>query len=527
MNALTVHLQLQSALLITQLGGGDPNSGVGCRYIPGSTLRGALIARYLAGKSADAADPTFRRLFLTGAVCFLNGYPVARDGQRMAPIPFSWQQPKDARKSDPAYDWAWGKPAVNVNAWKGLGDAAFCAVTTAGKVERVTPEMQINIHIAREDRQRPTSGQATVFRYDALAAGQTFAAVILAEDAQDLATMQALLPDQTVLAMGRSRSAGYGWVKVLYPRDQAGQPQTAFVPQWHEVRPAAASASAPSQLIVTLLSDVLVQDPQTGAQAADLRPVVAAEPREAFVRLHKVGGFNRKWNLPMPQTEAMAAGSVFVYPYSQLLAQQLNRFVEEGVGQRRAEGFGRIAVNWQAMTQIEFAEVEKARVGSAPVVGASQPLAQQMVTRMLRVELDRCLLQAINDYQRQLDRRGLRNAQLARVRMVVREAMTPEALQAAGAAKQITKLVSFLDNLKESARQQLQRARLQGSPLFDWLRERAVAPDEIWVLMQANILRLPALGNVRAALTTALAVEYTLRLIDGIAQLSTREESHD
>jgi len=525
MNALTVYLHLRSALLITQLGGGDPNSGVGCRYVPGSTLRGALIARYLDGKAADAADPTFRRLFLDGAVCFLNGYPLARDGQRTVPLPFSWQQPKDAKKSDPAHDWAWGKPVSSAKAWKGLGGETFCAVTASGKVERVTPEMKINIHIAREDRQRPTSGLATVFRYDALAEGQTFAAVILAEDAQDLAKIQALLPDQTVLAMGRSRSASYGWVEVRYPRDQAGQVRTAVEPNWQEVASPLPASALPSSLVVTLLSDVLVQDPQTGAQRADLGAVLVDEPTECFARLHTVGGFNRKWNLPMPQTEAIAAGSVFVYPYSQPLAEQLDKLVERGIGNRRAEGFGRIAVNWQASAMIEFAEAVKARPGSMPLVSESQPLARQMVTRMLRAELDRALIQAINDHE--LDRRGLRNAQLSRLRVVARQALEPDKVRAAVGTKQITGLVSFLSNLKEAARHQLQRARLGSKPLFDWLMELATNPDGVWVIMQANVLRLPAVGNVRAELTTALAVEYTLRLMDGMAKLATREETHE
>ena len=109
MNCLTIHLYLQSPLLISQLGGGDPNSSVGFHYISGSTLRGAIISRYLAGHRVDAADPDFQRLFLNGAVRFLNGYPLAANGKRTLPLPLSWQRQKDVQ-TKVAHDWAICKP---------------------------------------------------------------------------------------------------------------------------------------------------------------------------------------------------------------------------------------------------------------------------------------------------------------------------------------------------------------------------------------------------------------------------------
>ncbi len=612
MHSLTIHLHLQSPLLNSQLGGGDPNSSVGFHSVSGSTLRGAIISRYLAGRSEDAADPCFQRLFLNGSVRYLNGYPLATTGQRTLPVPLSWQRQKDV-ETDLAHDWAICQPGTgkggaeqeastggaamqstdadvvaNANvetdieadtdrAWKSVGEKSFCDLQ-AGQAEVIKPTMQVNIHIAREDRQRPTADGAAIFRYDALAAGQCFASMIVADDAVDLEKIKSLLPDGIRLPLGGSRSAGYGWVTVHYPKGKENQPFTEPQTEWYAPR-LDTIPSAPRQLIVTLLSDALIQDPETGAYCADLKPVLGVAAKQRFVRLHKVGGFNRKWNLPLPQAEAISAGSVFVYEYNddkcteehrderrdehQSLWKRVGELVEQGIGNRRAEGFGRIAVNWQQSAEIQLTEQgekkdENADVGekvqaarqSRPEIVQSQALTEQIVKRLLRAQLDRLLLQAINTYT--INRRGMRNAQLSRIRVVARHALEPHHLEKAVADKRIHGLADFLIQLKKSARDQLERARIRQlleskhdkqeqssanptnvngqertseEPYYDWLTQLAVVPDTVWTMLQVPDQR-PTLGQIDAQLTAELAVEYAVRLIDGTAQLASREENN-
>ena len=567
MPSLTIHLQLESPLLIGQLGGGDPNSSVGYNYIPGSTLRGAIIGRYLDGEPVDADDEDFRRLFLNGTVRYLNGYPLTSTGKRSLPMPRSWRQPKDASSDAPVRDWALREPAIltadNRSAdgmakqkdeqdssdpiWKGMADTNFCSVT-GSQVEVLAPTMEINIHIAREDRQRPTAGDAAIFRYDALAKGQTFAAIIVADCAADLTTIKKLLPTGTRLALGRSRSASYGWVSVHYASEECSDDLPTLQTEWGTDKQSVGAAPPPSQLIVTLLSDTLIRDPGTGAYIADLRPLLGVTAKRRFVELHKVGGFNRKWNLPLPQAEAIAAGSVFVYEYEAGLAQKLLDYTESGIGARRAEGFGRIALNWQSKPELtlqsnpdELPESDGDDSASKrPKVKASTALAEQMVHRMLRAELDRQLLAAINGHR--LLRRGMSNSQLSRIRVVARHALETHHLHAAIQSKRIDRLADFLLSIKDSARNQLQRARISSpatddqnqestrqsptvEPYYDWLTRLAVAPDSIWDILLLP-KPLPAIGQIKATVTSTLTIEYVLRLIDGIAQLATREESH-
>ncbi len=76
MIALTFTLHALEPLLITRLEG-DPNSAVSYPYVPGSTLRGALIGQLPKERRQRLAiEPGDRRLFIDGSTCYLNAYPL-------------------------------------------------------------------------------------------------------------------------------------------------------------------------------------------------------------------------------------------------------------------------------------------------------------------------------------------------------------------------------------------------------------------------------------------------------------------
>ncbi|RMD61183.1 hypothetical protein D6833_08595, partial [Candidatus Parcubacteria bacterium] len=167
MKALTYELHLLEPVLATQLGGGDPNSAVGFEFIPGSMIRGAVIGRYAQQHPVDAADTAFRRLFLDGNVRFLNAYPQAY-GQRTLPVPSSWHKEKDEGEMATIYDFAVEVQNGGLQ-WRKV-EKPFCHVWAGEdgscKVELTRPKQHINIHTSREDRQKVTKGESTVFRYE-------------------------------------------------------------------------------------------------------------------------------------------------------------------------------------------------------------------------------------------------------------------------------------------------------------------------------------------------------------------------
>jgi CRISPR-associated protein Csx10 len=163
MIALTYRLTLLDPVLVKQVNNGDPNSGVGLDFIPGSSLRGALVGRYQGVK--DAADADFCRLFLDGSVCYLNAYPTDSQSHRMLPTPLSWRSEKDS--SNTIRDWAI-EGVTDDEAkiqWEGVAKP-FCTLWRGEEPPDVRAELwereaQVNIHNARVDRQKATAAGAT------------------------------------------------------------------------------------------------------------------------------------------------------------------------------------------------------------------------------------------------------------------------------------------------------------------------------------------------------------------------------
>jgi len=506
MSALTYRLTLLDPVLVKRVNSGDPNSGVGLDFVPGSSLRGALVGRYAGAK--DAANADFRRLFLDGSVRYLNAYPADSRDQRMLPTPLSWRFVKDSHGE--IRDWA----------IEGLTDEEakeqwipvtkpFCTVwrNEEGKVrvELWQREAQVNIHNARLDRQKTTAEGATVFRYEALPAGMALRGVILGE-AGDLATILNLLPTGATLLLGASQRASYGRVQVV---------EAKIVPQWAEVAPVGDDADASPGLVrVTLLSDTIVRDPASGAYVASLDPVVGATHTDAFARSLVVSGFNRKWNLPLPQTPALEAGSVFIYDRTDLVLQRLAKLVEDGVGERRAEGFGRIALDWHQAASLERHDPAEEKPDPASLsADESKAIAARMTERMLRAALDQAVAPAA---QRLRIESAPQKSQLSAVRVVAREALAADNLQL---------LVDHINGMKRAARDQFDRARINSGPLSVWLLALAQNPTTVWDHVKPD--SMPTIGGVKAEKTDAMAREYALRLIDRLMYDALKRREHE
>ncbi|MCB9139703.1 MAG: hypothetical protein H6642_15280 [Caldilineaceae bacterium] len=526
---------LVTPVMVTGPTGGDPNSEITLPYLPGSAIRGAFVARYLgthAGEDSDdlASDPDFSRLFLNGGVRYLNAY-LLQDGVRTLPAPASWLKIKDSdvnSNSVRVYDQA-VQPYRGEEQLKPLNGSFF--------IDRSTympggPERHVAIHIARSNRQRPSDRDSTVFRYDSLAPGQTFRAIVLADNPADLETLQAALPDGSEITMGRSHRAGYGLVRVSWSEGDKEWDDGDEDVIWSEY----VSASDPPEdrLLVTLLSDCLIREPESGAYAADLLSLLPLKPHEvidAFADLRVVGGFNRKWNLPLSQGLAIAAGSVFVYPYSDALAGKLAELETTGIGERIVEGFGRIAVNWHAQAEFDLYKSEPGKIKLEPIMdgnleGESLRLAETMAQRLTAEDIERKLTERLSELKIATDRTRPSNSQLSRLRIVVKQDLRT-ALEARAQGQDdctLAHLRTYLDKdrLRKPARDQLRRARIADGSLLAWLQRLVDDSAYVWQALNFDLGKIHKIGSVQARLTNADAVYYSARLIDAVCRQATK-----
>lgn len=525
MIALTFELKLQEPVLAAALEG-DPNSAVTLPYIPGSLVRGALIGRYLKQHPNHdlAADPEARRLFFDHQTRFLNAYPQDENGARTLPTPRSWKVQKSRKK--PIYDLSVTPqpdpdlPPGEVWQPKSLRHA-FCRLDD-DEVTLYRPQTQVNIHTQRDRVMgRATEGSGAVFCYEALAPDQTFAGVILCPADEVAKTLTDILAGG-VLFLGGSRHAGYGLVTV----DDIKSSE-----EWQEAPSQIADVPCGERLALTLLSDALLRDARgqyVGAlTSACLQKCLGAELTLDAERTHAsngiIGGFNRKWGLPLPQVPVAQAGSVYTFrAEEEISAEQLAGLLARGIGERRVEGFGRLACNWHAdYDELTRLSPQREEYMEEPTLSnSSAEIARRMANRMLRRRLDRQLRERVNSIAVQ---GAITNTQLSQISVLVRSTLAGSDTEA---------LEQHLTEMEKTAADQFREARVEQQSLLDWLR--AVldeSPADLWERLFKTGFQeqsLPAVGGVAASWSGDLPHEYALRLIDGVIsrELDRRRGGH-
>ena len=311
--------------------------------------------------------------------------------------------------------------------------------------------------------------------------------------------------------------------------------------EWREVPKSIEDIEADEPFVVTLLSNTLIRDRLSGQYTTDIRSALEQRlnvplksiplPKEAddseqrsVFRTEEVGGFNRKWGLPLPQAQAIRAGSVFVFTASQPISSDTLRRLEwQGIGERRAEGFGRLLFNWQDEEELTVvSDKAEATVDKLPTLtGLSQELGQKMAERLLRRDLDQKLRKRINELKIE---QPPSNAQLSRIRVIARDALPTSNLK---------RLLKLLESIRErkASNDQFEQARIKdggdlNKRVIKWLAEQLKAPNGIWSQLGAMNLKRQLADNV--IITTenneALAREYTIRLIDGVLAKAAQEQ---
>lgn len=518
MQILAFQINLIDPLLVIMLGSGDANQLESFGYVPGSVIRNALASRYIKdNKLGQQAlqDKTCHDLFFADKVRFLNAYPVDRNNQRTLPTPLSWRAEKE--KLTDFHDDIVGtlditdfshNPEAELSAAKAIG-RPFCQLHPqesgqSPEVEFVQARQRVMLHNARSKRRVIADEISTLFQYESLAEGEWFIGLILADDQVDLAPLQAILFEAS-LSLGKSRGAGYGRIEVT--------PINAESP-WQQEYGLVGDDDEPEDdetIIITLLSDALVRD-LAGTYTTDFTSLLAKDPNRKLAPLDGsafqtqiIGGFNRKWGLQLPQAMVVKMGSVFVFATKDIDHNKLAYYKQYGLGERCADGFGRIAVNWHRYSKITGKKFKGTNLDVDAVTlkqkSPSYILAQRVVEYQLRQQLDLELLKQIALLTIEP---SPSKSQLSRVRQAARQALEN---------KTLTPLASFLENIEgKKAHRELQQSRINDQPLYDWLKTHS-QPDALgWQVGQ------PELGGVSAKFSQSLKIEYTARLIEGVVK---------
>jgi CRISPR-associated protein Csx10 len=510
MSIILLKIQTVQAVLATSFDG-DPNSDVSYSYLPGSMIRGALIGRYLRQsrqRELDLADPLVQSLFFDDQQsAYLNAYPVSQSGHRTLPVPRSWVKEKGEEIPLTAYDFSI-ELDEEVESPKSIGNN-FWGYDSKKQINLYQPSRRINIHNARNRSQgRGTAAEGEIFRYEAIDAGESFEGAIVCPT-HCVAEIERLLTTQDFW-IGGSQSAGYGHVHVTY---------TVVEKPWHEAGTQAAVEH--DGLQITLLSDVILRDDmgQIAASPDLLRQAIAEKfsgdfsfhpDRRSYVGHTTIGGFNRKWGLPLPQIPALAMGSVLVLQ-GELTPEQIQQLEIGGIGERRIDGFGRVAINsWQEERfSIHKPYQPPQTLPVSTLAGEDLDIAHTIARRILHQRLESLLQKRASDLSIQ---GKISNSQLSRLRLTARDSIS---------AGNSTAFELLLDNLPGNAKEQFNRAKVDQKSLMVWLKENLKAPGQ-WITNPKELT--VTIADHRYAIDESMKREYTFRIIMALAKKATKME---
>lgn len=363
------------------------NRGVGntlptLDYIPGTTVRGLLAPLYLEQPGGNA-DARFRDLFINDNVSFPNLHIEGAQVIPLSALSCKYHQGFGTQNDNHgAVDGVlpWLRSRLQHNDLEDL--AKTCRHTSCGApLDRLTGfysregnwEKRVGVEkclLARtaigESREVVKSGD--LYTLEALQENQEFSGELTAE-ADQIQKLQDLLTAQPKGWLGTARSRGLGEVALSLTENKetpgytVGQRLAEFnagLPQDGQLRLRCFS--------LTLLSDAIVLDELLGYRSqpliVDLKfaaGITAASvldefcPLMAWSGVQRVSGWQASWSMPKPEEQACSRGSVFVFGLKNdeqvLTAEQikelvtiLTRLEETGLGERPAEGFGRLRV---------------------------------------------------------------------------------------------------------------------------------------------------------------------------------------
>ena len=225
-----------------------------------------------------------------------------------------------------------------------------------------------------DERQRPTERVGGLFSYEAIRAGRTFRGTVRmsAELWKKVRGYPEVLKRLAYgeLSIGQSRKDEYGAVSLEYV--------PSAVPSMERLwSPALPVKNGKNYLVVYLLSDLLIRgvhlnyslsledlkDALSAALDVELQDVQDWELVEGRkgVRRSPLGGshghcvrvgrresWQTRWNLSRPSLSYFQAGSVLLFQVmdpEKWDAERARKLVREGLGDRRAEGYGRVLLN--------------------------------------------------------------------------------------------------------------------------------------------------------------------------------------
>lgn len=379
-----IALKLRSPTCIAQRPTSPGQTTESLRYVPGTVVRAAVASLLLRGRSytgdglSAAERARFTQLFLSGEVRFGNAWPQHPEAPPGAPT--TQVVPRTAWTDKRNDGWRGDEPGQGVqDALTALLRDGADALTRQG-LDRLEQEFayvrgdswkQLEVKrrlisrtaLARNEAGLPpnprgVAADGQLYSFEALETGQRFVAPLAGPDALIVEVCK-LLDRPTVVSIGQGRSRGMGQAEARCFM-QSDPPARDLADLAKQARDFTTRAGAdPTQTVylpVTLLADTILRDgyllPCSSGNPEETLTHYTSTPPPAMTLHYGVqstrwlSGWDAIRRIPRPPQLAVQHGSVWVYAIpAALLDSAISWWLDvevTGLGERRAEGFGRV-----------------------------------------------------------------------------------------------------------------------------------------------------------------------------------------
>lgn len=306
------------------------------QYITGSAIRGAFIYKYInKNKVNDINQGVHREKLLKGKIKFLNAYPEYDDSRSM-PFPKCYFAPKNEIKT--FTDSLSIKSCLNTEFRQGYERVRLCefAGYDGENYYRVKVEKNSNLHINKQTEKN------TLFRYESIKKGQVFKGIIKVEDDNYVEEVKALF-ENAIVYLGGSKGSGYGkcLIKNIDILDENPEYKLIEDNNYFE-----------NEIYLIAMSDIIYRN-EVGQYLTFIEEEYLAkelglnkvEYVDSSIETKGITNFNNKWNCYSPHILGIKAGSVFKYKIvGDIDIEVLKAFMDRGIGERKAEGYGRFII---------------------------------------------------------------------------------------------------------------------------------------------------------------------------------------
>ena len=325
---LHYRLRTESPVLITDLDRSRENSYETRNYIPGSAIRGMVISM-LAAQEPEWFQ-VHRVDLLSDGTRFLNAAPAPEGTVPLSSIKGFYEDKEETQFETVVKDGSFSPGLKRAK----LG--SFCALE--GDTVRFWSAASDS---ATRIRRKVNRGEEkTMFQTRGIGAGQDFEGYILLDDPELATVISSALTD--TIWLGADRYDGFGKCSVTTL-------ETAEEPAWIEAYGYSAQEQVDRKLYVLAVSPFTMLD-RTGEPCgldldalADKLGVSDVKILQCSTSIAEYGGYNRTWKCREPAVRMYDQGSIFQIECGEAPAlEKLHALEREGIGIRRAEGFGQI-----------------------------------------------------------------------------------------------------------------------------------------------------------------------------------------